>query len=59
MLAPDTIPDLPIRPSGMRAREPVARLGEHEQDVLALIADGARNPDVASVLQLSPMKSHP
>jgi signal transduction histidine kinase/DNA-binding CsgD family transcriptional regulator len=43
-----------------RARELVARLGEREREVLALIADGARNREVASVLQLSPhtVKAH-
>jgi len=42
------------------ARELVARLGERERDVLALIADGARNREVASALQLSPhtVKAH-
>src|SRR5215218_7758047 len=43
-----------------RARELVARLGEREREVLALIADGARNREVASALQLSPhtVKAH-
>src|SRR5215218_9481507 len=43
-----------------RARELVARLGEREREVLALIADGARNRDVAAALQLSPhtVKAH-
>src|SRR5215216_3839134 len=43
-----------------RAQELVARLGEREREVLALIADGARNREVASALQLSPhtVKAH-
>jgi RNA polymerase sigma factor (sigma-70 family) len=43
-----------------RARELVARLGEREREVLALIADGMRNRDVAAALQLSPhtVKTH-
>src|SRR5215218_4065951 len=43
-----------------RARELVALLGEREREVLALIADGARNREVASALQLSPhtVKAH-
>jgi signal transduction histidine kinase/DNA-binding CsgD family transcriptional regulator len=43
-----------------RARELVARLGEREREVLALIADGVRNREVASALQLSPhtVKAH-
>jgi len=39
--------------NAQRARELVARLGEREREVLALIADGARNREVASALQLS------
>jgi DNA-binding CsgD family transcriptional regulator len=43
-----------------RARELVARLGERERQVLALVADGARNREVAAALQLSPhtVKAH-
>src|SRR5215218_705775 len=43
-----------------RAQELVARLGEREREVLALIADGARNREVAAALQLSPhtVKAH-
>jgi len=43
-----------------RARELVARLGEREREVLALVADGARNREVASALHLSPhtVKTH-
>jgi signal transduction histidine kinase/DNA-binding CsgD family transcriptional regulator len=56
---------LPTTPSAstgdaQAARELIARLGEREREVLALIADGARNRDVASALQLSPhtVKAH-
>jgi signal transduction histidine kinase/DNA-binding CsgD family transcriptional regulator len=43
-----------------RARELVARLGERERQVLALVADGARNREVAAALHLSPhtVKAH-
>jgi signal transduction histidine kinase/DNA-binding CsgD family transcriptional regulator len=43
-----------------RARDLVARLGEREREVLALVADGARNREVATALQLSPhtVKAH-
>jgi signal transduction histidine kinase/DNA-binding CsgD family transcriptional regulator len=43
-----------------RARELVARLGEREREVLALIADGVRNREVASALHVSPhtVKAH-
>lgn len=48
-------------PSGaQRARELVARLGEREREVLALVADGARNREIAEALTLSPhtVKAH-
>jgi signal transduction histidine kinase/DNA-binding CsgD family transcriptional regulator len=56
------LPTAALASSGdaQRAHELVARLGEREREVLALIADGARNREVASVLQLSPhtVKAH-
>jgi signal transduction histidine kinase/DNA-binding CsgD family transcriptional regulator len=51
----------PVSPGdAQRARELVARLGVREREVLALIADGARNREVAAVLHLSPhtVKAH-
>jgi DNA-binding NarL/FixJ family response regulator len=56
------LPTEAVESSGeaQRARELVARLGEREREVLALIADGVRNRDVAAALQLSPhtVKTH-
>jgi DNA-binding CsgD family transcriptional regulator len=43
-----------------QARELVARLGDRERDVVELVADGARNREIAAALQLSPhtVKAH-
>jgi DNA-binding CsgD family transcriptional regulator len=49
-----SLPLLSSPGDAQRARELVARLDGREREVLALIADGARNREVGSVLQLSP-----
>jgi DNA-binding CsgD family transcriptional regulator len=55
-----SLPLLSSPGDAQRARELVARLDGREREVLALIADGARNREVAAALQLSPhtVKAH-